>query len=91
MYVYSVYDRCVVTNPPYGERLGGAATANQGVGQLMRQLGDRGWGLFALSGDEDFEDHVGRTRCVCGARARETVVDNNGTLCVLLAALTCRS
>ncbi len=57
-------DRCVVTNPPYGERLGGAVTANEGIGRLMGQLHDRGWGLFVLSGDETFEEQVGRTRCV---------------------------
>ena len=68
---YHVRYRCVVTNPPYGERLGGAATANEGIGQLMRQLDARDWGLFALSGDEYFEDDVGRTRCVCGERESE--------------------
>ena len=52
---------CVVTNPPYGERLGGAASANEGIGRLMRQLHDRHWSLFALSGDMEFEAHVGRT------------------------------
>ena len=65
-------DRCVITNPPYGERLGGAVTANEGIGRLMGQLHDRGWGLFVLSGDETFEEQVGRTRCV--RREKESLI-----------------
>jgi len=51
---------CIVTNPPYGERLGGAATANEGIGKMMRTLHERDWSLFALSGDATFEEQVGR-------------------------------
>lgn len=63
----------MVTNPPYGERLGGAASANEGLAGLMKELHGRGWGLFALSGDATFEDQVGRTRSWisgCGSGGR---------------------
>lgn len=50
----------VLTNPPYGERLGDAAEA----AALARVLGSRwsaalGTGLYAISADADFEVHFG--------------------------------
>jgi hypothetical protein len=61
----------VVTNPPYGERMLSAATANEGIGSLMGELHDSGWGLFALSGDASFEEEVGRMRSQVFGRGRE--------------------
>ena len=60
----------MVTNPPYGERMLSAATANEGIGSLMGQLHDSGWGLFALSGDASFEEEVGRMRSRVFGRGR---------------------
>ena len=61
----------MVTNPPYGERMLSAATANEGIGSLMGELHDSGWGLFALSGDASFEEEVGRMRSQVFGRGRE--------------------
>jgi putative N6-adenine-specific DNA methylase len=51
---------CVVTNPPYGERLGDVRQAErvyQALGRLYRKLGT--WSLFALSPHPDFARHFG--------------------------------
>ncbi len=51
---------CIVCNPPYGERLGGAGEAEglyREMGDLYRRLPT--WSLFALSAQEDFPRHFG--------------------------------
>jgi putative N6-adenine-specific DNA methylase len=52
---------CVITNPPYGERLGTrqeAETAVRQLGSLMERYPD--WSVFALSPSKQFEQHFGR-------------------------------
>jgi putative N6-adenine-specific DNA methylase len=52
---------CVITNPPYGERLGTrqeAETAVRQLGALMERHPD--WSVFALSPSKQFEQHYGR-------------------------------
>jgi len=51
---------CIVTNPPYGERLGDVREAErvaQALGRLHRRLGT--WSLFALSPHPEFPRHFG--------------------------------
>lgn len=51
---------CIVTNPPYGERLGDVREAErvaQALGRLYRRLGT--WSLFALSPHPGFPRHFG--------------------------------
>jgi putative N6-adenine-specific DNA methylase len=51
---------CIVTNPPYGERLGDVREAehvSQALGRLYRRLGT--WSLFALSPHPEFPRHFG--------------------------------
>jgi len=51
---------CIVTNPPYGERLGDVREAErvaQALGRLYRRLGT--WSLFALSPHPEFPRHFG--------------------------------
>ena len=56
-----VKDGIIITNPPYGERLGDAAEA----AALARTLGQV-WqasptaGLYAITADADFEAHFGK-------------------------------
>ncbi|RXZ82228.1 class I SAM-dependent RNA methyltransferase [Paenibacillaceae bacterium] len=52
---------CLITNPPYGERLGDEREAEKAVrqlGNIMRELPS--WSVFALSPDKSFEHHYGR-------------------------------
>jgi putative N6-adenine-specific DNA methylase len=52
---------CVITNPPYGERLGTrqeAETAVRQLGALLSRHAD--WSVFALSPSKQFEQHLGR-------------------------------
>mmetsp|Transcript_26884 Transcript_26884/g.87957 ORF Transcript_26884/g.87957 Transcript_26884/m.87957 type:complete len:339 (-) Transcript_26884:108-1124(-) len=49
---------CIVTNPPYGMRLGESQRANEELASLWRKLDT--WSLFALSGDVHFEEDIGR-------------------------------
>lgn len=53
---------CVVTNPPYGERLLDIRTAQEiyhTMGEVFER--QRGWGYTIISPDEDFERLFGRT------------------------------
>ena len=53
---------CVITNPPYGERLldiKGAQEIYRNMGQVFER--QRGWGDPIISPDEDFEKCFGRT------------------------------
>ncbi|MFS0722947.1 THUMP domain-containing class I SAM-dependent RNA methyltransferase [Paenibacillus sp. 1P07SE] len=52
---------CIITNPPYGERLGSEREADRAI----RELGDmaeaaRSWSVFALSPSREFERDYGR-------------------------------
>lgn len=52
---------CIITNPPYGERLGSVRESES----LYRQMGDvfsklDEWSIFVLSGSEDFEKFYGK-------------------------------
>ena len=51
----------VLTNPPYGERLGDAAEA-AGLARTLGQVWQRhpGQGLYAITADADFETHFGK-------------------------------
>jgi putative N6-adenine-specific DNA methylase len=51
---------CLVTNPPYAERLGDEREA-AGAARLLGRLGAAHptWSVFALSGNEGFEGHFG--------------------------------
>lgn len=52
---------CIITNPPYGERLGDSSEAEVAIkllGQATRQLPD--WSVFALCPIRSFEHHFGR-------------------------------
>ena len=51
----------VLTNPPYGERLGDAAEA-AGLARTLGQVWQRhpGQGLYAITADAEFETHFGK-------------------------------
>ena len=51
----------VLTNPPYGERLGDAAEAT-GLAKTLGQVWQRhpGQGLYAITADAEFETHFGK-------------------------------
>ena len=51
----------VLTNPPYGERLGDAAEA-AGLARTLGQVWQRhpGQGLYAITADAEFENHFGK-------------------------------
>jgi len=49
---------CIVTNPPYGMRLGDNRGANAGLSSLADLLPT--WSVFALSGDDYFERDYGQ-------------------------------
>lgn len=51
----------VLTNPPYGERLGDAAEA-AGLARMLGQVWQRhpGQGLYAITADAEFETHFGK-------------------------------
>jgi putative N6-adenine-specific DNA methylase len=52
---------CMVTNPPYGERLGDPKEAERAVRQFgTLAAGLSSWSFFALSPDKQFEHHFGR-------------------------------
>ncbi len=51
----------IITNPPYGERLGDAKSCYElygKIGKAFSQLPD--WSYYILASDEDFEKHFGR-------------------------------
>ena len=54
-------DAIVLTNPPYGERLGDAAEA-AGLARTLGQVWQRhpGQGLYAITADAEFETHFGK-------------------------------
>ena len=52
---------CIITNPPYGERMGDAAALKsiyKRFGEILNSLDT--WSFFILTADENFEDAVGR-------------------------------
>mmetsp|Transcript_19104 Transcript_19104/g.29876 ORF Transcript_19104/g.29876 Transcript_19104/m.29876 type:complete len:537 (+) Transcript_19104:171-1781(+) len=49
---------CIVTNPPYGMRLGDSQKANDGLARLLGSLDT--WSAFILSGDPYLEDDLRR-------------------------------
>ena len=51
----------VLTNPPYGERLGDASEA-AGLAKTLGQVWQRhpAQGLYAITADADFEQHFGK-------------------------------
>lgn len=52
---------CIVTNPPYGERLGDAQEVEQAIRQLGSVAAGLGtWSFFALSPSRQFEHYFGR-------------------------------
>ncbi|MBD2846017.1 class I SAM-dependent RNA methyltransferase [Paenibacillus sp. IB182496] len=52
---------CIVTNPPYGERLGNDREAEAAIRQLSASAGRLGdWSVFAISPDKSFERVYGR-------------------------------
>ena len=57
----AVQDAIVLTNPPYGERLGDAAEA-AGLARTLGQVWQRhpGQGLYAITADAEFETHFGK-------------------------------
>lgn len=53
---------CLVTNPPYGERLG----EREEVAQMYRDLGDAmrpydTWSVYVITSNENFEEYYGRS------------------------------
>lgn len=68
----------VLTNPPYGERLGDASEADS-LARTLGQVWQRhpGQGLYAITADADFEQHFGKKA------ARRRKIYNGMILCQL--------
>ena len=54
---------CIITNPPYGLRLGDETEAEKAVSQLgLSMLYLPTWSMFALTQSKTFEQTIGRKR-----------------------------
>ncbi|MEW4527343.1 MAG: class I SAM-dependent RNA methyltransferase [Maioricimonas sp. JB045] len=52
---------CLITNPPYGERLGDSDTLQSLYGDMRRAFGElEKWSLYVLTADPQFERHIER-------------------------------
>ncbi len=52
---------CIITNPPYGERIGDKAAINKIYAAFRRTMKELDtWSFYVLTADENFENEVGR-------------------------------
>lgn len=52
---------CIITNPPYGERIGDKAAINKIYAAFRRAMKELpSWSFYVLTADENFENEIGR-------------------------------